>query len=158
LLAEHERVLTHARRVGRGEAGELRVAFLASATNVVLPAVVRTFRSAFPAIVLTLEETLDDAALVGVLARRFDVALVRTVRRQPELAFERLVREPLCVVVSADHRLARRRRVRYEDLSEDGLILWPRRDAPESFDDVVEGCRRAGFSRRDDVVFVPLAG
>lgn len=146
LLAEHERVLTHARRVGRGEAGELRVAFLASATNVVLPAVVRTFRTAFPTIVLTLEETLDDAALEGVLARRFDVALVRTVRPQPELVFEPLAREPLCVVVSADHRLAHRRRVRYEDLSEDGFILWPRRDAPESFDDIVEGCRRAGFS------------
>lgn len=146
LLAEHERVLTHARRVGSGEAGELRVAFLASATNRLLPAVVRTFRSAFPAIGLTLEETLDDAALAGVLARQFDVALVRTLRPRPELAFAPLVREPLCLVVAADHRLARRRRVRYEDLRDDGLILWPREDAPESFDVVIEGCRRAGFS------------
>jgi DNA-binding transcriptional LysR family regulator len=146
LLAEHERVLTHARRVGAGEAGELRIAFLASATNRVLPAVVRTFRSAFPAIALTLEETLDDAALAGVLARQFDVALVRTVRPEPGLAFAPLVREPLCLVVAADHRLAGRRRVRYEDLRDDGLILWPRADAPESFDDVIEGCRRAGFS------------
>ena len=146
LMAEYARVLEHARRTGRGEAGELRLAFLPSATNVVLPAVVRAFRSAFPEVALALSETLDDEALEGVLARRFDVALVRTVRPQPELAFARLVREPLCVVVPADHRFAGRLRVRYEDLREDGLILWPRRDAPESYDDVVERCRRAGFS------------
>lgn len=146
LFAEYERVLRQAQRVGHGEAGELRVAFLASATNVLLPAVVRTFRSAFPGVALTLEETLDEAALAGVVARRFDVALVRTKRHQPELAFEPLVRDRLCVVVAPDHRLARRRRLRYEDLREEGFVLWPRSDAPESFDDVVEGCRRAGFS------------
>src|SRR5918995_6756411 len=83
LFAERERVLRHAQRVGHGEAGELRVAFLASATNVLLPAVVRTFRGAFPAVVLTLEEMLDEAALTSVLTRRFDVALVRTQRRRP---------------------------------------------------------------------------
>jgi DNA-binding transcriptional LysR family regulator len=146
LLTEYERVLEHARRSGRGEAGELRLAFLPSATTVVLPPVVRAFRSTFPEVALALSETLDDEALEGVLARRFDVALVRTKRRQPELAFAPLVREPLCLVVAADHRLARRRRVRYEDLRDDGLVLWPRVDAPESFDDVIEGCRRAGFS------------
>lgn len=146
LFAEHERVLTRAQRVGRGETGELRVAFLASATNVLLPAVVRTFRTAFPAVALTLEETLDEPALEGVLARRFDVALVRTRREDSALAFAPLLREPLCLVVSADHRLARRSRARYEDLREDGLVIWPRKAAPESFDDVIEGCRRAGFS------------
>jgi DNA-binding transcriptional LysR family regulator len=146
LFAQLEHVLTRAQRVGRGETGELRVAFLASATNVLLPAVLRTFREAFPAIGLSLDEMLDDTALAGVLARRFDVALVRTRRPEPELDFAELAREPLCLVVSADHRLARRRRARYEDLREDSLILWPRVDAPESFDDIIEGCRRAGFS------------
>ena len=146
LFAEQERVLERAQRVGRGETGVLRVAFLASATNVLLPAVVRTFRNAFPAVALTLEETLDEAALEGVLGRRFDVALVRSRRDDPRLAFERLLTEPLCLVVPADHRLARRRRARYEDIRQDGLILWPRKAAPESFDDVIEGCRRAGFS------------
>jgi DNA-binding transcriptional LysR family regulator len=146
LFEEYEYVLARTQRVGRGEAGQLRLAFLASATTVVLPAAVRGFRDAFPGVALTLEQTLDDAALAGVLARRFDLALVRTVRPQPGLAFERLVREALCLVVPAGHRLAGRRRVRYEDLSEDGLVLWPRREAPESFDDVVERCRGAGFS------------
>jgi DNA-binding transcriptional LysR family regulator len=146
LLGEHERVLDRARRVGLGEAGELRVGFLASATNVLLPAVVRSFSRAFPEVTLTLEETLDDDALAGVLARRFDLAFVRTLRSQPELSYEALVRERLCVVVPPDHALARRSRVAYADLRSERFVLWPRREAPESFDDVVEGCRAAGFS------------
>jgi DNA-binding transcriptional LysR family regulator len=146
LFAEHERVLSRAQRIGRGEAGEVRLAFLASATNALLPEVVRAFRREFPEVALTLEEDLDGAALEGVLGRRYDVALVRTRRENAELAFEPLIRERLCVVVPHDHRLAGRARVRWDDLREEGLILWPRSDAPESFDDVVGACRRAGFS------------
>ena len=89
---------------------------------------------------------LDEAALAGVLSRRFDVGLVRTRRPGSGLGYERLAKEPLCLVVAADHPLARRRRARFEDLRAEGLVLWPRREAPESFDDVVEGCRGAGFS------------
>ncbi len=144
-FAEYERILGRVREAGRGQVGELRVVFLASATNAVVPSVVRAFRESYPGVALTLEEALDDAALEGVLGRRFDVALVRTRRRDPELAFARLAREPLCVVVAADHRLARRRLIRFEDLRGEGFVLWPRGDAPESFDSIAEGCRRAGF-------------
>ncbi len=148
LFGEYARALERARRAGRGEAGELRVVFLASATNLVLPAVVRAFRGSYPGVVLTLEEALDDVALEGVVARRFDVAVVRTRRRDPVLAFARLSREPLCVVVPADHRLATRRRVRFDDLRGEDFVLWPRAEAPESFDSIVEDCRRAGFGPR----------
>jgi DNA-binding transcriptional LysR family regulator len=147
-MGDFAALLTYVGRVGRGEAGHLRVAFLPSATNRLLPAIVRAFRSDFPSVTLALEERLDDPAIEGLLARRFDVALIRTVRSRPELRFESLVREPLCVAVGHDHRLARRRRVRYVDLRDEGLIIWPRRSAPESFDEIVERCRGAGFTPR----------
>lgn len=145
-LGDLDALLTYIGRVGRGEVGHLGIAFLPSATNRLLPAIVRAFRSSFPSVSLALEETLDDAAIEGLLARRFDVALVRIVRSRPELRFEPLVREPLCVAVGHDHRLASRKRLRYADLRDERFILWPRQLAPESFDEIVERCRSAGFT------------
>jgi DNA-binding transcriptional LysR family regulator len=147
-LAEVERVLEETRRVGRGEVGELRLGFLPSATIELVPALVRASRAAFPGVRLQLLELLDDRQLDALQERRLDVGLLRTARRSDELAFEPLIRERLSVAVAQDHPLARRKRIRFADLRDVPLILWPRREAPETFDAVIEACRAAGFSPR----------
>jgi DNA-binding transcriptional LysR family regulator len=145
-LAEVERSLEETRRVGRGEVGELRLGFLPSATIALVPALVRASRAAFPGVRLRLLEMLDDPQLEALHERRIDLGLLRTRESSDELAFEPLQGERLCVVVARDHRLAGRRRVRYADLRDEDLILWPRQGAPETFDAVIEACRSAGFS------------
>jgi DNA-binding transcriptional LysR family regulator len=145
-LAEVERALDETRRVGRGEVGELRLGFLPSATVEVVPALVRASRAAFPAVRLELLELLDDPQLEALRQERLDLGLLRTRDPSANLAFEPLQRERLSVVVSHDHRLAGRRRVRFADLRDEALVLWPRSQAPETFDAVIEACRRAGFS------------
>jgi DNA-binding transcriptional LysR family regulator len=145
-LAEVERALEETRRVGRGEVGELRLGFLPSATIELVPALLRASRAAFPGVRLRLLELLDDPQLEALRERRLDLGLLRTRQPSDDLALEPLLRERLCAVVARDHRLAGRRRVRYADLREEGLILWPRPEAPETFDAVIEACRRAGFS------------
>jgi DNA-binding transcriptional LysR family regulator len=58
------------------------------------------------------------------------------------------VSEHLSLVVASDHRLANRSRVRYADLRDEGLLIWPRLEAAETYDTIIEACRRAGFSPR----------
>jgi DNA-binding transcriptional LysR family regulator len=145
-LAEVERALEETRRVGRGEAGELRLGFLPSATARLVPAIVRAHRATFPAVRLHLLELLDQPQLEALAQQRLDLALLRTVRDDPALVFEPLVREPLSGAIAHDHRLARRDSIGYADLEGEPLLLWPRAMAPETFDDVIRGCRAAGFS------------
>jgi DNA-binding transcriptional LysR family regulator len=145
-LAEVERAFEEVRRVGSGEVGELRLGFLPSATAQLVPALVRAHRGAFPAVRLHLVELLDQPQLEALAERRLDLALLRTVRDDPTLVFEPLISEPLSVAVAHDHRLARRDSVTYADLEGEPFVLWPRAMAPETFDDVVQGCRAAGFS------------
>jgi DNA-binding transcriptional LysR family regulator len=144
-LAEVERAFEETRRVGRGEAGELRLGFLPSATAQLVPAIVRAYRAAFPAVRLHLLELLDQPQLQALAQQRLDLALLRTVRDDPALVFEPLVREPLSAAVAHDHPLARRGSIGFADLEGEPLILWPRAMAPETFDDVVQGSRAAGF-------------
>jgi DNA-binding transcriptional LysR family regulator len=147
-VAEIERAFDETRRIGRGEVGELRLGFLPSATIALVPALVRASRAAFPGVRLHLRELLDDPQLDELREGRLDLGLLRTARPDGELAFEPLVRERLSVAVAHDHRLAGRKRVRYADLRDEPLILWPRAAAPETFDAVVAACRGAGFSPR----------
>jgi DNA-binding transcriptional LysR family regulator len=147
-LGEVERACEQARRVGRGEAGELTLGFLPSAAIELVPAVVRASREGYPAVRLRLLELLDDRQLDGLREGRLDIGLLRTPRPSDEVAFEPLVRERLTVAVARDHRLAGRKRVRYADLREEELILWPRAEAAETFDAIIEACGRAGFSPR----------
>ena len=77
-----------------------------------------------------------------------DVGLLRTPRPSSELAFEPLLSQRLSLVVAPDHHLARRSRVRYADLRNEGRPIWPRAEAAETYDAIIEACRRAGFSPR----------
>jgi DNA-binding transcriptional LysR family regulator len=145
-LAEVERACEQARRVGRGEAGELTLAFLPSAATELVPAIMRASREAYPGVHLRLLELLDDRQLEGLREGRLDVGVLRTRRHSDELTFQPLRRERLTVAVAHDHRLARRKRIRYADLSGEALIMWPRAEAAETFDTIIGACRRAGFS------------
>jgi DNA-binding transcriptional LysR family regulator len=147
-FAEIDHALAEAQRAGRGETGRLRIGFLPSATNELVPAAVRTFRARFPAVALELSEQLDDPQLEALAQGRLDVGVLRTTRELDDVAFEALTAEEQCVAVAHDHRLAGRRRVSFRDLRGEDFVLWPRRTAPEMYDAIVERCRAAGFSPR----------
>jgi DNA-binding transcriptional LysR family regulator len=147
-FAEVDRALAETQRVGRGEVGRLRIGFLPSATNELVPAAVRTFRTAFPAVVLELSEELDEPQLEGLAQGRLDVGVLRTARELDDVRFEALAVEEQCVAVARDHRLVGRRRVSFRDLRGEDFVLWPRRIDPETHDAIDERCRAAGFSPR----------
>jgi DNA-binding transcriptional LysR family regulator len=91
---------------------------------------------------------LDEPQLRALRDGGVDVGLLRTPRPSDELAFEPLVSERLSLVVAPDHRLASRSRVRYADLRNEKLLMWPRVEAAETYDAIMDACRQAGFSPR----------
>jgi DNA-binding transcriptional LysR family regulator len=147
-LAQVERAFEHAQAVGHGEVGELRLGFLPSAALELVPGVVGASRKAHPGVRLRLLELLDEPQLEALHEGRVDVGLLRTPRSSGEVAFEPLLSERLSLVVSPDHRLANRSRIRYADLRDEELLIWPRVQAAETYDAIIEACRRAGFSPR----------
>ena len=147
-LAEMEHVFERARRVGGGEIGEVRLGFLPSAAIELVPAVVRAYRETHPGVRLQLLELLDEPQLEALRDRRLDVALLRAEPTTSELACAPLLNEHLSLGVAHDHRLASRKRIRFSDLRDETLIMWPRHLARETFDQIIEACRTAGFSPR----------
>lgn len=138
-----------ARRVSRGEVGELAVGFVSSADYNVLPPLLREFRQRAPEVRLTLHESTTDRQLESLVQGRLDVGFVLPPVEDPRIAYRALHREPLLAALPSAHALARRRGpVPMARLADQPFILFPRELAPGLYDDIVSFCRSAGFSPR----------
>lgn len=143
-----ERCFLRAQAAGRGEVGDLAVGYLPSVTALLLPMAVTAFRNVYPAVRLELREMLDDPLLGALEARALDIAILRSRHEQPDLVFEPLFDDPIHVALPLGHPLAYRERLSFADLRDEVFVLWPRSQSRGGYDQVVEGCRAAGFEPR----------
>ncbi len=135
-----------ARRLRAGQAGRLRIGFAPSAPHHVLPAIMRQFRERYPDVETVLVEAGSVEQVQQLLAGDLDVGIVRPPADRPaSLDFHVLIDEPYVAVLPKDHRLASRAQIRLRDLAGDPLILVSRTVAAAVYDQVLAGCRAAGF-------------
>ncbi|SEO81284.1 DNA-binding transcriptional regulator, LysR family [Amycolatopsis saalfeldensis] len=119
-----EAVATLARAV-RGEIGTLRLAFLASTANYLLPPVVRAARDQLPGLTLSTAEVSIAELVDGVRAGRFDAAFTRP-PLVDDLAGRTLITEQVCAVLPDGHPLADRAGLTLSDLAGEPWVLTPR--------------------------------
>lgn len=132
-------------RAVRGEVGSLRLAFLATTTNHLLPPIVRAVRNRLPGVSLTTEATTIAALVEGVLKGHYDVAFTRP-PLVAGLETRTLIREPVCAVLPEDHPLAGRAELTLGELAGERWVLTPRSSWEpwhEAFD---SSFRTAGFT------------
>jgi DNA-binding transcriptional LysR family regulator len=119
-----EAVATLARAV-RGEIGTLRLAFLASTANYLLPPVVRAARDQLPGLTLSTAEVSIAELVEGLRAGRFDAAFTRPPLVE-DLAGRTLITEQVCAVLPDGHPLADRAGLTLSDLADEPWVLTPR--------------------------------
>lgn len=119
-----EAVATLARAV-RGEIGTLRLAFLASTANYLLPPVVRAARERLPGLTLSTAEVPIAELVDGLRAGRFDAAFTRPPLVE-DLTGRTLITEQVCAVLPDGHPLADRAGLTLSDLAAEPWVLTPR--------------------------------
>ncbi|MFG2074249.1 LysR family transcriptional regulator [Nonomuraea maritima] len=132
-------------RAVRGEVGSLRLAFLATTTNHLLPPIVRTVRRRLPGIRLTTEWTTIADLVEGVLKGRYDVAFTRP-PLVAGLETRTLISEPVCAVLPEDHPLAGRSELTLGELAGERWVLTPRSSWQPWHDAFDRSFRTAGFA------------
>jgi len=127
-----------ARRLARGEAGRLRLAFVSTADYSLLPDLVRRYKTAHPKVELSLLEATSDRQIEALLDRRIDAGLVIAAPGvvHPALSYRPLLREPLVAAVPEVSGFGLKARL--ADLAREPLILFPRQSAP-AFHDLITG-------------------
>jgi DNA-binding transcriptional LysR family regulator len=131
-------------RAVRGEIGSLRLGFLATTANYVLPLVVRAVRERLPDLQLSTEETTISALVEGLTTGRYDVAFSRP-PLVDGLATRTLATEPVCAVLPVGHPLADRDEVTLKDLAGENWVMSPRSSWEPWHQVHDEKFREAGF-------------
>lgn len=106
-----------------GLSGELRLGFVGSAKNRVMPRLLPEFRDQFPNVVLRVFEGSNAELSTAVLDRRLDLALLRPpLGERSELRTQNIEDDELVVALPARHRLAGMAEIRSTDLSQEPYI------------------------------------
>jgi DNA-binding transcriptional LysR family regulator len=147
LLAQAAEAAEKARRIARGEVGELTLAFMTAPTFAFLPALIREYRRLYPEVGLKIVEMHPNPQLKAFVDGNIDIGFTRPLPPGAEgLRTQVVVREDLLAVLPPGHRFQGRGRLRLVDLSTERFVLLAREVATVLFDHIVAMCRERGFS------------
>ncbi|QGY33268.1 LysR family transcriptional regulator [Pantoea cypripedii] len=145
--ATAERASRAAQRAVRGELGQLRVGFTASATfNSVVPAAIRAFRRAYPDVRLQLEEGNTTRLVDGLSEGSLDAVFLRPgFAGSDRFQLRLLSEESMVLVLPENHPAAVQESIALGELHNEDFLLFPRDIGPTLYDSVIDACRNAGF-------------
>ena len=148
-LEHNRRAIDAATRAARGELGVLRVGFSASGPNGVFPHVIRAFRRRHPEVRLELTEMWSTEQAEALALDGLDVGFANHPAIGSQLLESEVLQEdPLLVAINEHNPLATAERLSIRELRDEQFIAFPRSNAPDSFDQLIAACQRAGFSPR----------
>jgi DNA-binding transcriptional LysR family regulator len=142
VVSQLEQAIRRARLAADGKLGLLRIGFISTAGNEIVPNLVRRFRESSPEVVFSLLNILTTDQIKMLSAGSLDIGFLRLpIGGHPELEVVEVHREPFVVVTPLSHKLAKRKRVALHELSGQDFVMYERSFAP-GFHDVIFGMLR----------------
>jgi DNA-binding transcriptional LysR family regulator len=151
ILKMAEEARANAQRVAAGQAGHLKIGFVASAALEIVPSIVLAFRRSHPRVTLDLLNIRTTDQIVLLEERKLDAGFLRLPAGSKGLSITRIHRERFVLVVPKGHRLANSRPFTLKELEHEPFVAYARKWAPGFYDRWIGMFIAAGVSPR--VVF-----
>ncbi|RYM05347.1 LysR family transcriptional regulator [Sphingobium cupriresistens] len=147
ILGQLERAVDDVHEMVVGEAGHLRIGFTAASSLLFFfPKIIRTFRTRYPQVKMTLHEISSQGQMTALADREIDIGFMRTLTppHRSEISFTHLVEDPLVVAMHAEHPLNRFETLTIGELKDEPLIFYPRKSGVGIYDQVIKLFSRQG--------------
>jgi LysR family transcriptional regulator, transcription activator of glutamate synthase operon len=131
------------------DTGTVALAFQQSVGTWLVPALVRSFRTAHPQVSFQLTQVRDEVQAVALDDGRADLEIGTRRGRSPSVRTRLVMVEPLRLALRGDHPLAARGEIGLAEVADEPFVSLGRMSALRRLGD--ELCERAGF--RPEVVF-----
>ncbi len=148
VLAGAAQAEQRAKEAERGLAGTLRVGLIAPVANAWLAGILRRFRQQFPAVQLSLFDLTSTEQLLRLRAQKLDAGLLRPPVGFPDLDDKFVGESRQVLALPAGHRLARKRRLLWQDFHNEGLVLMHPSVQHGFYDAFLAQCAKAGARPR----------
>lgn len=148
ILALTEQTKTQVKRAHYGQLGTLNIAHLSSACLTFMATLVRTYKSAFPQVHVTLFEMTVTEQIQALKDDRIDIAFSRPLPNAiaDEFTYHNLYIDKLVAVVNQSHAFANKQSMPLSQLKNQAFIIFNRDEAMGLFDETIMQCKQAGFS------------
>lgn len=145
-LEQANRAVIMAKCAAAGLNGLLRLNFVDSTANALLPRILRTFQALHPNVECLVEEASTAEQLIALRQNRIDIGLITLpVIKVGDIRVEPLLCDTMSAALPKGHRLAGRSRIALSDLAEDPWILFASHHAPGMHLRIITACATAGF-------------
>ncbi|ALM86123.1 LysR substrate-binding domain-containing protein [Bordetella sp. N] len=148
LLTQTELSIRAVQRAERGNAGRIRIGFVAAVLFMDIREVILGLERKMPGLETVWEEMGSSEQIQALAHDRIDIGFAQISSGMSEMMSIPVGRVDLVIALETGHPLARRRKVSLSDLSEDAFIAIPRQSGPSFHDLTIAACMRAGFSPR----------
>jgi DNA-binding transcriptional LysR family regulator len=144
LLAAAAMAEQHVKNADQGLVGTLRIAFLAPTATARFAAILRRYRLKFPGIQLNMRELTSPDQIKLLRADEIDVGLMRPPVVFPELESRFFDESSMILALPIGHRLAKARKVRWEDFDQQSLVLIHPNLQHAYYDSFFAECEKVG--------------
>jgi len=145
-LSQLDQAIRRARLAASGKLGLLRIGFVSTAGNEIVPNIVRQFRKSNPEVEFSLRNILTAEQVRMLVTGSLDVGFLRMpVGEHSALEVVTVHREPFVLVVPSSHKLAKRKRVRLREVAGQDFVMYERTYAPGFHDSMFGILRDAGI-------------
>jgi LysR family hca operon transcriptional activator len=146
VLLQLDATVEAARRAEQPKKPGFVVGFLAGQEVIWLSETLRILQEEAPGTDITISSLSSPELANALMQNRMDVALLRRETQTSGLAFKVLIKEPLVVILPANHRLAKHRTIKPQDLARESFIAGSTKLAPVLRSAVKEYAARSGLS------------
>jgi len=140
-----ELIFDQTRRIGEGTSGEIRIGFLGSAMQEVIPGLLLKLREQYPDLHTSLEELSNRSQVRALREERLDLGFVRLSEVAPELESIPVIRETFSLVVPEGHPVDEASFHSISQFKEDSFILFSPEYSPDYYRTVLSICDDGGF-------------
>lgn len=132
--------------IGEGNLGEVRIGFLGSAMQQVIPKLLLELKKSSCGIKTTLEELSNRAQIDAILKDKLDIGFVRLARVPKGIEITPVHEDTFSVVLPKNHSLNTKNFKTMKQLGDEDFILFSQEYSPLYYDTVMSICEDAGFS------------
>jgi LysR family hca operon transcriptional activator len=158
VLMQIEATVESARRAEQPKKPGFVVGFLAGQEVIWLSETLRVLQEEAPGTDITISSLSSPELANALMQNRMDVALLRRETQTSGLAFRLLIKEPLIVILPANHRLAKHKTIRRRELAGETFIAGSTKLAPVLRSVVKEYAMSAGISLNQEYDVENISG
>ena len=145
LLSQRETAIQLTRRTGCGDIGHLSIGFTETATQTILPPLLRDFLQRYPKVDIDMIELATEAQVSALNQDTIDLAFLHPPIDQRGLQVRLISEERFVAVLPCQHPLGRYEMIPFEALATEPLMIHPRQEGPALYDGFLQVCQMAGF-------------